>query len=54
MLEGMNIEQMRQHILNGPNKHPGANYVVRLDGRKLRVYDENKEVIAENLNLDML
>ena len=44
-----NIEQMRQHILNGPNKHPGANYVVRLDGRKLRVYDENKEVIAENL-----
>ena len=44
-----NINKMKEHVLNGPNKHPGANYVIRLDGRKMRVYDENKENIAESL-----
>ena len=44
-----NINKMKEHVLNGPNKHPGANYVIRLDGRKMRVYDENKEKIAESL-----
>ena len=44
-----NIDQMRQHIENGPDVHPGANYVIRLDGRKIRVYDETKEAILEKL-----
>lgn len=46
-----NIEEMKAAVLNGPNTHPGANYVERLDGRKIRVYDENKEVVAENLKI---
>jgi DNA-directed RNA polymerase subunit A' len=44
-----NIDEMREYIKNGPNVHPGANYVVRLDGRKIRIYDETKDKILEQL-----
>ena len=44
-----NIEQMKEYIMNGPDIHPGANYVIRLDERKIRVYDETKEAIIEKL-----
>jgi len=37
-----NREQMRQMILRGPNKHPGVNYVVRPDGRRVRITDRSK------------
>jgi len=44
-----NREEMQKYILNGPKVHPGANYVIRPDGRKIRVYDETKEAIVEKL-----
>lgn len=44
-----NIDEMRKHIENGPNVHPGANYVIRTDGRRMRVADETKELILEKL-----
>lgn len=44
-----NIDELKEHIKNGPDIHPGANYVIRLDGRKIRVYDETKETILEML-----
>jgi DNA-directed RNA polymerase subunit A' len=44
-----NLEQMKEYIENGSDIHPGANYVIRLDGRKIRVYDETKEAILEML-----
>ena len=44
-----NIEQMKEHIQSGPKEHPGANYVIRPDQRKIRVYDETKEAIIEKL-----
>ncbi|KZX15205.1 DNA-directed RNA polymerase subunit beta' [Methanobrevibacter cuticularis] len=44
-----NIDEIKEHISNGPDVHPGANYVIRLDGRKIRVYDETKEAIVEKL-----
>lgn len=44
-----NIEDMKKHIENGPEIHPGANYVIRPDERKIRVYDETKESILEKL-----
>jgi DNA-directed RNA polymerase subunit A' len=44
-----NIEQMKKHIENGSKVHPGANYVIRPDERKIRVYDETKESILEKL-----
>ena len=46
-----NIEQMKEYIRNGPNVHPGANYVERDDGRKIRVYPETKETVIENLKV---
>ena len=44
-----NMEDMKEHIENGPEIHPGANYVIRPDERKIRVYDETKESILEKL-----
>jgi DNA-directed RNA polymerase subunit A' len=44
-----NIEAMKKFIMNGPNVHPGANYVIRPDERKIRVYDETKETVIEKL-----
>jgi len=46
-----NIEEMKEYIRNGPDKHPGANYVERPDGRKVRVYEETKEAIIEKLEV---
>ena len=44
-----NIDQMKEYINNGPDVHPGANYIIRPDERKIRVYDETKETVIENL-----
>ena len=45
-----NIEEMKQCIKNGPDVHPGANYVIRNDGRKIRVRNEETiELILEQL-----
>ncbi|BBL45296.1 DNA-directed RNA polymerase subunit A' [Nanobdella aerobiophila] len=41
-----NIEKMKEYILNGPNKYPGANYVASPDGRKRIITEENKETLA--------
>ena len=32
-----NIERMRHLVINGPNKFPGVNYIVRPDGVKIRL-----------------
>jgi len=44
-----NIDDMKKFIMNGPKVHPGANYVIRPDERKIRVYDETKETVIEKL-----
>ena len=45
-----NIEEMKKYIKNGPDVHPGANYVIRNDGRKIRVRNEETiELILEQL-----
>ncbi|MDR0900283.1 MAG: DNA-directed RNA polymerase subunit A' [Methanobrevibacter sp.] len=44
-----NIDELKKHIENGPDVHPGANYVIRLDGNKMRIYDETKDLILEKL-----
>ena len=47
-----NIDMLKQLILNGPNNYPGALYVVRPDGRRIRLefVGELKEV-AESLQV---
>ncbi len=45
-----NMDEMIKYIENGPEVHPGANYVIRKDGRKIRVHsEETKELILEQL-----
>ncbi|MEM5811209.1 MAG: DNA-directed RNA polymerase subunit A' [Candidatus Aenigmatarchaeota archaeon] len=44
-----NIEELKKYILNGPNIWPGANYIIRPDGRRKRITEENKEEIAKEI-----
>ena len=43
-----NIDEMRTYIENGPDVHPGANYVINGDTKR-RVTEETKEFILEQL-----
>ncbi|MDK2893107.1 DNA-directed RNA polymerase subunit A' [Methanohalophilus sp.] len=46
-----NLELMRAYIMRGGEEHPGANYVIRGDGRRIKVTEINKEELAEKLEL---
>ncbi len=47
-----NIEEARELILR--TEHPKANYVIRPDGRRIRVLDTNREELAEKLEPGMI
>src|SRR3990170_2298785 len=43
-----NIEAMRKLVINGPEKYPGALYIVRPDGKRIRLeFVTDREKIAE-------
>jgi DNA-directed RNA polymerase subunit A' len=43
-----NIEEMRQFVINGPEKYPGALYIIRPDGKRIRLeFVTDREKIAE-------
>ncbi|MBM4240469.1 MAG: DNA-directed RNA polymerase subunit A' [Euryarchaeota archaeon] len=44
-----NMEEIKKYIQNGPKVHPGANYVIRPDERKIRIYEETKDTVIEKL-----
>ena len=44
-----NLEDARQYVRNGPEAHPGANYVRRPDGRRLKVTEKNCAELAEKV-----
>ena len=44
-----NREYLKKFVENGPTKYPGANYLVRPDGKKKKITDETKEAILEEL-----
>jgi DNA-directed RNA polymerase subunit A' len=44
-----NLDRARQYVRNGPEGHPGANYVKRPDGRRLKVTEKNCEELAEKV-----
>jgi len=44
-----NLERARRYVSNGPDKHPGANYVTRPDGRRVRVTEKVSEELAERV-----
>ncbi len=44
-----NAEELRTTIMNGNSKWPGANYVIRPDGRRKKITDMNKEEISKEI-----
>ncbi|QLD89294.1 DNA-directed RNA polymerase subunit A' [Natronomonas salina] len=44
-----NLEDARRYVSNGPEAHPGANYVKRPDGRRLKVTEKNCEELAQKI-----
>ncbi|MEF8814670.1 MAG: DNA-directed RNA polymerase subunit A' [Halovenus sp.] len=44
-----NLEDARRYVRNGPEGHPGANYVTRADGRRLKVTEKNCEELSEKV-----
>ena len=44
-----NLETARRYVSNGPEAHPGANYVRRPDGRRLKVTEKNCEELSEKV-----
>jgi DNA-directed RNA polymerase subunit A' len=44
-----NVSEARQYVRNGPDNHPGSNYVKRPDGRRLKVTPKNCEELAEKV-----
>jgi DNA-directed RNA polymerase subunit A' len=49
MVTPRNIEQLKVYVRNGEDIHPGANYVLRSDGRRIKVTNVNKDDLAEKL-----
>ncbi|WP_276255770.1 DNA-directed RNA polymerase subunit A' [Halomontanus rarus] len=45
-----NVTEARRFVSNGPEGHPGANYVRRPDGRRLKVTEKNCEELAKKVD----
>ncbi|MBS3053677.1 MAG: DNA-directed RNA polymerase subunit A' [Candidatus Aenigmarchaeota archaeon] len=46
-----NIGMLKKLVANGPNIHPGANYMIRSDGVKKKITEENKKDISEEIDV---
>ncbi|MAG53004.1 MAG: DNA-directed RNA polymerase subunit A' [Nanoarchaeota archaeon] len=44
-----NIERLKEFVKRGPEIYPGANYVLRPDGKKKKITEETKEQLLEEL-----
>jgi len=44
-----NMEYLKKFIENGPTKYPGANYIIRPDGKKKKITEETKEALLEEI-----
>jgi DNA-directed RNA polymerase subunit A' len=50
-----NIEEMRKLVSNGPEKYPGALYIIRPDGKRIRLeFVVDREKIAEAIELGFI
>jgi len=47
----INIEVMKKAIINGPDKHPGANYVLHSNGNTTILGYANRRAVAEQLKI---
>ncbi len=44
-----NIEYLKHFVRAGPTNYPGANYVIRPDGKRKKITDETREQLLEEL-----
>ncbi len=44
-----NSEYLKKFVERGPKKYPGANYIIRPDGKKKKITDETKEASLEEI-----
>jgi DNA-directed RNA polymerase subunit A' len=45
-----NLERLKKLVVNGPNMYPGANYIIRPDGVKIRLdYVSDRKIIADSI-----
>ena len=44
-----NIEKMKELVRNGPDCYPGVNYVIRTDGRRIKLTEKNSEHLADEV-----
>jgi DNA-directed RNA polymerase subunit A' len=45
-----NMDRLKEHVINGPNIYPGANYIIRPDGVKIRLdYVNDRKVLADSI-----
>ncbi|MBS3096827.1 DNA-directed RNA polymerase subunit A' [Candidatus Woesearchaeota archaeon] len=44
-----NMKYLKAFVENGPEKYPGANYIIRPDGKKKKITEETKEASLEEL-----
>lgn len=45
-----NIEEMKQLVIRGPDQHPGANYLIRTDGRRVDLrFVKDRSIIADTI-----
>jgi len=44
-----NMTYLKKFVERGPKKYPGANYIIRPDGKKKKITDETKEASLEEL-----
>ncbi|WP_048148943.1 DNA-directed RNA polymerase subunit A' [Palaeococcus ferrophilus] len=46
-----NYEKLKKLVMNGPDKYPGANYVLDPLGRRIRLMETNREAVVEMLDI---
>jgi DNA-directed RNA polymerase subunit A' len=44
-----NFEYLKEFVKRGPKIYPGANYIIRPDGKKKKITEETKEQLLEEL-----
>ena len=50
-----NVEKLKKLVINGPDKFPGVNYILRPDGVKIRLdFVEDRSIIANSLEAGYL
>jgi len=46
-----NVEEVKEYVKRGPCRHPGANYVKRPDGRRVKLTEKNCEEVSSVIDL---